>query len=176
MSEFRKLKSLKFLYEVNESGVVRNVKSKKVVRGYVEKNGYVRVKFENKCLGGIVRTTVHRLVAEAFLPNPNNLPEVNHKDSNRANNHVDNLEWVTHSENMKHSYRKGINREPLRKHSIQTRKKVSNKETCFESITEAAEWLVEKGLIKTRGAAISGLSSVCRGKGKTIGGYEWYFV
>ena len=85
MSEWRKLKSLKFLYEVNECGIVRNVKSKKVLNGYVERNGYVRVKFENKCLGDkVIRTTVHRLVAEAFLPNPNNLPEVNHKDRNRA--------------------------------------------------------------------------------------------
>ena len=109
MSEYRKIKSLKFLYEVNEKGEVRNVKSKKPVSGYLEKNGYIRMKFENKCLGGVVRTSAHRLVAEAFIPNPDNLPEVNHIDSNRANNHVSNLEWVTHSGNMKHAYHKGIN-------------------------------------------------------------------
>ena len=176
MKEYRKIKSLKFLYEINADGTIRNVKSKKVVQGYVEKNGYVRVKFENKCLGGVIRTTVHRLVAEAFIPNPDNLPEVNHIDSNRSNNHVSNLEWVSHSDNMKHSYAKGINCEPLRRHSIETRKKITNNVKCFESISAAAEWLVESHMAKNKSSAISGISSVCRGKRKTFGGYEWSYV
>ena len=62
----------------------------------------------------IKRFQVHRLVAEAYIPNPNNLPEVNHKDGNRANNNVSNLEWCTRSENALHSTRvlkKGIRAE-----------------------------------------------------------------
>ena len=176
MSEFRKIKSLKFLYEVNRFGVVRNVKSKKIVKGYVEKNGYVRIKFENKCLGGIVRTTIHRLVAEAFIPNPNNLPEVNHIDRNRANNCVENLEWCTHSENMKHSYNLGINQEPLRNHSKETRRKVTNGTNEFESISKAAEWLVEEKLSKNKKSAISGIGAVVRNKIKTFGGYSWKYI
>lgn len=51
---------------------------------------------------------VHRLVAECYLPNPNNLAEVNHKDGNKANNNVDNLEWCTRSENLQHAIRTGL--------------------------------------------------------------------
>lgn len=176
MSEWRKMKSLKFLYEVNENGEIRNVKSKKVISGYVEKNGYVRVKFENKCLGGIVRTTVHRMVAEAFIPNPQNLPEVNHIDRNRANNHVSNLEWVTHSDNMKHSYRLGVNAEPLRTHSESERKPVTNGASTFESISAAAKWLHDSRKCKTFQSGIAGVSAVIHGKRNSFCGYSWKCV
>lgn len=56
---------------------------------------------------------VHRLVALAFIPNPNNLPEVNHKDGNKLNNNIDNLEWVSKSDNIKHSFNT-LNREVKR--------------------------------------------------------------
>lgn len=53
---------------------------------------------------------IHRLVAEAFIPNLKELPEVNHKDGRKANNNLDNLEWVTHQENVVHAYQKGLYR------------------------------------------------------------------
>ena len=63
-------------------------------------NGYQQVKFS---IDGIKsQPLVHRLVAKTFIPNPLNLPQVNHKDGNPANNQVDNLEWCTASENCKH--------------------------------------------------------------------------
>lgn len=173
MSEFRKLKSLKFLYEINEDGVLRNVKSKKIVFGNMERNGYQRVRIENKCLGGVVRTSIHQLVAEAFIPNPNGLTEINHIDTNKQNNHVSNLEWTDHSGNMKHAYAHGINREPLRRHSEETRSAVTNGEINFQSISEAARWLVSIGRAKTVQSAIAGISAVVNNKRNTLGGYEW---
>ena len=176
MAEFRKLKSLKYLYEINEFGVLRNVKSKKLVYGTKEKNGYQRVRIENKCLGGVIRTSIHQLVAEAFIPNPNGLTEINHIDTNKQNNHVSNLEWTDHSGNMKHAYANGINRTPLRNHSIETRKQVTNGITIFQSISDAGKWLESIGRTVDWRSAATGISAVIRGKRHTFGGYEWKCV
>lgn len=59
---------------------------------------------------------IHRLVAEAFIPNPENKPQVNHKDGDPSNNHVSNLEWATNSENGLHAYRIGLNRPSSAEH------------------------------------------------------------
>lgn len=178
MAHFRKIKSLKFLYEINEDGILRNVKSKKTLKGHVEKNGYVRVRIENKCLDRVVRTTIHQLVAECFVPNPLNKPFVNHIDSNRANNHYTNLEWVTHSENMKHGYKHGEVKKVLDRLNRENQRKILCIETNirFDSITKASEWLVNNSNIKNIRSGISGIYSVASGKRKTFGGYKWKYI
>ena len=65
-------------------------------------NGYMQVKVSGK------QIYVHRLVAQAFIPNPDNKPQVNHKDGNKANNNVNNLEWVTNKENISHAYENSL--------------------------------------------------------------------
>ncbi len=61
------------------------------------------------CRNGVVHSMyLHRLIAETFIPNPKNKPEVNHKDGNRRNNHVSNLEWITHRGNARHAARLGL--------------------------------------------------------------------
>ena len=65
-------------------------------------NGYKAIQVFNKIY------YVHRLVGKAFIPNPERKPCINHKDGNKLNNCVDNLEWVTYSENNKHAYEKGL--------------------------------------------------------------------
>jgi hypothetical protein len=70
------------------------------------KNGYVYISLtHNGVREGI---SIHRLIAQLFIPNPNNKKTVNHKDGNKLNNNVNNLEWMTHSENIKHAFSSNI--------------------------------------------------------------------
>lgn len=84
-------------YSVSTEGVVRNDKTGKILKPQRDTNGYLRVFVDSKWRG------VHNLVAEAFVPNTEGLPEVNHKDGNKENNREDNLEWTTRSGNVLHS-------------------------------------------------------------------------
>ncbi len=85
------------LYSVSTLGAVRNDKTNKILKPRVHKRGYRNVCL---CKPGLHKNcTVHRLVAIAFIPNPLHKKEVDHRDRNRANNHIENLRWSTRSEN-----------------------------------------------------------------------------
>lgn len=87
-------------YEIDENGNVYNESTKNWLKGSVGENGYKYYRLsKNNCKKMFY---AHRLVAEYFIPNPNNLPIVNHIDGNKLNNNVNNLEWVSYSENTKH--------------------------------------------------------------------------
>lgn len=87
-------------YLINKEGQVYSTKSNKLIKPKTDKDGYLEYHLSTP--KGIVYKRAHRLVAETFIPNPNNLPQVNHIDGNKANNHIDNLEWCTCSENNLH--------------------------------------------------------------------------
>lgn len=89
-------------YEVSNYGRLKNKKGR-MFEGHKDQYGYIIVGIGEKLY------RMHILVAHAFHENPENKPHVNHKDGNRSNNHVDNLEWCTRSENMKHAYDTGLN-------------------------------------------------------------------
>lgn len=102
------------LYEVSNLGRIKSLRRqilagsrKYILRGRFlkqrcDKDGYLLVDLHNQ--GNVVTFKVHRLVAEAFIENPQEKPQVNHKDGNRANNLLQNLEWVTDSENKYHRF------------------------------------------------------------------------
>ena len=102
-------------YEITEDGKVFSKYSNKYLNQISNGNGYYNVKLqkdiqETNGNREYVTLYVHRLVAQAFLPNPNNLPQVNHKDGNKGNNKLDNLEWCTSQENIDHAKRAGLSR------------------------------------------------------------------
>lgn len=93
-------------YSVSSNGLVRNDKTNKLKSQTTKRDGYNKVDLYDG--GERSSKRVHRLVAEAFIPNPDNKPEINHIDGNKLNNDISNLEWVTGSENMIHAYETGL--------------------------------------------------------------------
>lgn len=95
-------------YQVSSWGKVRNVETGNILAPYENEKGYLKI---DLYIGGKrLKRRVNRLVAQAFIPNPYDLPQVNHKDGNNQNNSITNLEWVTNRENVDHAIklRKGV--------------------------------------------------------------------
>jgi len=89
-------------YDVSSMGNVRNSKTGRILKNYDDGRGYLRVKIHKRCV------RVHILVAKAFIPNPENKPEVNHKKGKKYDIRASQLEWVTPSENVKHAWENGL--------------------------------------------------------------------
>lgn len=107
------IKGYEGLYEINTNGSVfslvqNNSRRKRVLRPDAT-NGYLRVTLFDRA-GKRKKHFIHRLVAEAFIPNPEGLPEVNHIDCDHKNNNVTNLEWCSRQQNLIHSYDHGLKR------------------------------------------------------------------
>ena len=103
---WKPIKGYEGLYEVSNTGLIRslncyNYKEPRIMHTSLRKDGYLSVGLSKN--NKQITRTVHRLVAEAFLPNPDNLEMVNHKDENKANNNVDNLEWCSRAYNQLYS-------------------------------------------------------------------------
>lgn len=99
-------------YSVNKKGDVRNDLTGRMLKRRTSGKGYFCYNLYND--EGNKNKTIHRLVAQAFIPNPNNLPMVDHIDADKSNNNVDNLRWVTNYQNLNH-----YGFEKLKEHSIE---------------------------------------------------------
>ena len=97
-------------YGISDSGRVKNLKTNKILKAEVDKDGYLKV---NLYLGDVKKHFfVHRLVAIAFIPNPNNLPQVNHINGIKTDNHPENLEWCDCQYNITHAIKTGLRKNP----------------------------------------------------------------
>ena len=168
-------------YKISITGNVWSMKSRKWLKPANNKRGYLYISLRKD--GKTYTKTIHNLVAKAFIPNPDNKPQINHIDGNKTNNLVNNLEWVTAKENNQHAWDIGL-KENARKASseigkitgkvtikkaIESRKKkVICLETgqIFNSATEASRYL---GL---RDRAVT--ASIRRNS--KAGGYRWIYL
>ena len=145
-------------YEVNRFGIVRNKVSKRNKVFTDNGHGYLRTNlFVN---GRQVTTYLHRLIAEAFIDNPYNLPEINHKDGNKLNNTVDNLEWCDGSYNSLH------------KHYVLKHGNCKSVQCVETKIVYPSIMVAER----KNGCDHRHISDCCRGVRQTCGGYHWRYV
>ena len=148
------------LYAVTEDGRVWSYRSKKFLKPGEHSSGYLHVTLSKN--GVKIDCFIHRLVAAAYIPNPENKPQVNHRDENKLNNCVDNLEWMTSKENANYGTR-----------NVRVSEKRKKKVLCVE--TNKIYNSIEEAGADTDTYATN-ISAVCKGKLKTTGGYHWEYV
>ena len=147
-------------YAVSNRGRVKNLMSGKVLKNNITPNGYAIVCL---CKGNGIKpkwVTIHKLVATAFIENPNNLPQVNHKDEDKSNNDVSNLEWCTASQNQRHS---------AHKFSC----KINQLSLDGEFIRQ---WDSSHEIKRELGFSASYIIQCCKGKHKQANGYRWEYA
>ena len=167
MEIWKDIKGYEGLYQISSHGRVKSLfRYKKILKPALQTKGYFYVSLckPNK------NFTIHRLVAEAFIPNPDNLPCVNHKDEDKTNNHVDNLEWCTYEYNLNFGTRNERISESLLNHT-NTSKKVYQYTLDGKFIKE---WKSTNECGRN-GYNQGTVSSCCRGKIKTHRGYKWSY-
>lgn len=157
IEEWRDIKGFERLYQVSNLGNVKSLKfgKERIVKPRKCGRGYLQVGLWKD--GKVKCYKVHRLVANAFLPNPNNLTEVNHKDEDKTNNKVSNLEWMTHRDNKRYSSAKAVNQYTLSGEFIRT----------WECMMEIEYQL---GYYQTN------ISKCCKGKYKYAYGFLWKYA
>lgn len=170
-------------YKVYENGEVHSYRIgktvvdevQKVLNGYPNTKGYLLVDLSTKKRG----VKVHRLVAMAFLPNPENKPQVNHIDGDKTNNNLNNLQWVTNGENQKHAFKLGLNQPHIKEKNYQYRGGHKNCKVVRQMDLEGNEIAIHKSIAiagRSLGKGYTTITKACHGEIPTAYGYKWEFV
>lgn len=161
--EFRPVKGFEDFYEVSADGAVFSKIKNRFRRSiFNEKTGYAAMVLRNP-IKKIKRTkSLHRIVAEAWIPNFDNLDCINHKNENKLDNHVYNLEWCTKEYNNKYNGKDQCCCKPIYQIDINTGEII-------------AEWESARKAEKCFSTNYKNISAVCRGLRKSAGGYKWRF-
>lgn len=160
VSDFGRIKRKETFLDGTGRGFPKTIKEK--ILKPISMGGYLGFNIRNK-----KKMYVHRAVALAFIPNPDNKSDVNHKDGNKLNNVLSNLEWCTRKENMRHAFDNGLvgYRNPSNKKRVKISK--DGFEKVFECIEYAAKFI---------GVCGSGVSRACSGEKQHAGGYKCEFI
>ena len=160
---WKDIKNYEGLYQVSNLGRVKSLYYNKILQNAVQKDGYFQVSLSKN---GIQKMyLVHRLVAEAFLPNPHNYPCVNHKDENPLNNNVENLEWCTYEYNNNFG-------------TINERFALKKKKIVLQFTLEGKfikEWPSAIDAEREGGFISECIYNVCKGKQKTHYNFIWRY-
>lgn len=156
------VKGYEALYAVDEAGNVLSKRTGKILKASTDKYGYEMVHLRN---GKNSRSgKVHRLVAIAFIPNPENKPTVDHIDGNKKDNHISNLRWATQSEQQLNAIRNGNRLDCTNRVKVAQLNKDGEVINVYASLKEAE---------RQTGIHWTGISAVLRNKRKSAGGYRW---
>ena len=128
-------KPINHKFEISSCGNVRNINTKQFIK-YQLRDGYPRIRLSKT--DDIKTIVIHREVAKAFILNPLNKPQVNHIDGNKLNNNIENLEWVTNKENIRHAHKSGLTKPSIGKNKPRL---ILNLETgiYYNSLIQAAK-------------------------------------
>ena len=160
------------VYQVSNTGKIYSVKKNIILRPSISDRGYLHVVLYNKKTKKNLR--INRIVAEAFIPNPENKPLVNHKNGIKTDNRVENLEWVTDGENKIHSYR-------ILKNTPPRLGKTGELCSCSKPVLQIKNGVIIARFVglaeaqRQTGTAYQLISGCCRGKHKTANGFSWKY-
>lgn len=172
---WKDIKNYEGYYQISNCGNVKSLSrsksfSEKILSNNKNTSGYYHVKLCNWL--GKKTHMIHRLVAQSFISNPENKRTVNHKDSNKENNNVNNLEWATYSENHIHSYKNGRLGGATGKLGYLNKNSIEVGQYSLDG-----EFITRYGGINEAGRKTSiffhSISKACNGKYKTAGGFLW---